>query len=76
VIVLDNIQWFEVLKGKSGRAKPTLKLMGLGKLVNEKARMLFLWGRGRGCSWPGCLRLTDGFGCRRGAVVGVYNSEA
>jgi len=47
VTILDNVQWFEVLEGKSGRAKPALELMGLGKLVNEKARMLSMGQRKR-----------------------------
>ncbi|XP_047327908.1 ABC transporter I family member 1 [Impatiens glandulifera] len=38
--LLDNIQWFEVLEGKQGRALPALEFMGLGRLVNDKARML------------------------------------
>ena len=47
VTVLDNVQWFEALEGKCGRAKPALELMGLGKLVNEKARMLSMGQRKR-----------------------------
>ncbi|ONK65906.1 uncharacterized protein A4U43_C06F2190 [Asparagus officinalis] len=45
--VLDNVQWFEVLEGKCGRAKPALELMGLGRLVNDKARMLSMGQRKR-----------------------------
>lgn len=45
--VLDNVQWFEVLEGKCGRAKPALELMGLGRLINEKASMLSMGQRKR-----------------------------
>ncbi|KAL0360096.1 UNVERIFIED_CONTAM: ABC transporter I family member 1 [Sesamum radiatum] len=38
--VLDNVQWFEVLEGKQGKSIPALELMGLGRLMKEKARML------------------------------------
>ncbi|KAL6013646.1 ABC transporter I member 1 [Asimina triloba] len=45
--VLDNVQWFEVLEGKSGKAMPALELMGLGRLAKEKARMLSMGQRKR-----------------------------
>ncbi|XP_019246741.1 PREDICTED: ABC transporter I family member 1 isoform X1 [Nicotiana attenuata] len=45
--VLDNVQWFEVLEGKQGRSLPALQLMGLGRLVNDKARMLSMGQRKR-----------------------------
>ncbi|KAI3930860.1 hypothetical protein MKX01_017550 [Papaver californicum] len=45
--VLDNVQWFEVLEGKSGKSKAALELMGLGRLINEKARMLSMGQRER-----------------------------
>ncbi|KAI3963896.1 hypothetical protein C5167_032922 [Papaver somniferum] len=45
--VLDNVQWFEVLEGKSGKSKAALELMGLGRLINEKARMLSMGQRKR-----------------------------
>ncbi|KAI3862738.1 hypothetical protein MKX03_021480 [Papaver bracteatum] len=46
-IILDNVQWFEVLEGKSGKSKAALELMGLGRLINEKARMLSMGQRKR-----------------------------
>ncbi|XP_027332871.1 ABC transporter I family member 1 [Abrus precatorius] len=45
--VLDNVQWFEVLEGKQGKAMPALELMGLGKLAKEKPRMLSMGQRKR-----------------------------
>ncbi|XP_010276280.1 PREDICTED: ABC transporter I family member 1 [Nelumbo nucifera] len=45
--VLDNVQWFEVLEGKCGKAMGALELMGLGRLANEKARMLSMGQRKR-----------------------------
>ncbi|XP_072979024.1 ABC transporter I family member 1 [Typha angustifolia] len=45
--VLDNVQWFEVLEGKCGKSLGALELMGLGRLVNEKARMLSMGQRKR-----------------------------
>ncbi|XP_043690620.1 ABC transporter I family member 1 [Telopea speciosissima] len=45
--VLENVQWFEVLEGKSGKALPSLELMGLGRLANEKSRMLSMGQRKR-----------------------------
>ncbi|KAI4376746.1 hypothetical protein MLD38_014472 [Melastoma candidum] len=45
--VLDNVQWFEVLEGKMGKSLPALELMGLGRLVNEKARLLSMGQRKR-----------------------------
>ncbi|KAH0706996.1 hypothetical protein KY289_012072 [Solanum tuberosum] len=45
--VLDNVQWFEVLEGKQGKSLPALELMGLGRLVNDKARMLSMGQRKR-----------------------------
>uniref|UniRef100_A0A1D1Y8A6 ABC transporter I family member 1 n=1 Tax=Anthurium amnicola TaxID=1678845 RepID=A0A1D1Y8A6_9ARAE len=45
--VLDNVQWFELLEGKSGRALPALELMGLGRLAHEKPRMLSMGQRKR-----------------------------
>ncbi|KAL5718314.1 ABC transporter I member 1 [Ranunculus cassubicifolius] len=38
--VLDDVQWFELLEGKHGKGKGAIELMGLGRLMNEKARML------------------------------------
>lgn len=45
--VLDNVQWFELLEGKYGKAKDAIELMGLGRLMNEKARMLSMGQRKR-----------------------------
>jgi heme ABC exporter ATP-binding subunit CcmA len=45
--VLDNIQWFELLEGKHGKAMPALELMGLGRLAKEKPRMLSMGQRKR-----------------------------
>ncbi|KAF6146437.1 hypothetical protein GIB67_037737 [Kingdonia uniflora] len=45
--VLDNAQWFEFLEGKSGKSKDALELMGLGRLINDKARMLSMGQRKR-----------------------------
>ncbi|CAL1414903.1 unnamed protein product [Linum trigynum] len=45
--VLDNVQWFEVLEGKHGKSLPALELMGLGRLANEKTRMLSMGQRKR-----------------------------
>ncbi|KAG6481466.1 hypothetical protein ZIOFF_058070 [Zingiber officinale] len=45
--VLDNVQWFEVLEGKCGRSLPALELMGIGRLANDKARMLSMGQRKR-----------------------------
>ncbi|RWV84602.1 hypothetical protein GW17_00053671 [Ensete ventricosum] len=45
--VLDNVQWFEVLEGKCGKSTDALELMGLGRLANEKARMLSMGQRKR-----------------------------
>ncbi|KAL5724814.1 ABC transporter I member 1 [Ranunculus cassubicifolius] len=45
--VLDNVQWFELLEGKHGKAKGAIELMGLGRLMNEKARMLSMGQRKR-----------------------------
>uniref|UniRef100_K3XSZ2 ABC transporter domain-containing protein n=2 Tax=Setaria TaxID=4554 RepID=K3XSZ2_SETIT len=37
--VLKNVQWLELLEGKDGSsAGPTIELMGLGRLMNEKSR--------------------------------------
>ena len=46
--VLENVQWFELLEGKDGtRSGPAIELMGLGRLMNEKARMLSMGQRKR-----------------------------
>nr|GMD74662.1 ABC transporter I family member 1 [Ipomoea batatas] len=45
--VLDNVQWFEVLEGKQGKSLPALELVGLGRLANEKSRMLSMGQRKR-----------------------------
>ncbi|KAJ4777588.1 hypothetical protein LUZ62_061845 [Rhynchospora pubera] len=45
--VLENVQWFEVLEGKIGKSEGALELMGLGRLMNEKARMLSMGQRKR-----------------------------
>ncbi|KAM1242488.1 hypothetical protein ACFX2G_034835 [Malus domestica] len=45
--VLDNVQWFEVLKGKEGNSLLALELMRLGRLAKEKARMLSMGQRKR-----------------------------
>ncbi|KAF5198910.1 Abc transporter i family member [Thalictrum thalictroides] len=47
ITVLDNVQWFELLEGKTGKAKEAIELMGLGRLMNEKARMLSMGQRKR-----------------------------
>jgi ABC-type transport system involved in cytochrome c biogenesis ATPase subunit len=41
------VQWFELLEGKHGRAAPAVDLMGLGRLANDKARMLSMGQRKR-----------------------------
>ncbi|KAL4287168.1 hypothetical protein AHAS_Ahas19G0159200 [Arachis hypogaea] len=45
--VLENVEWFELLEGKYGRALPALELMGLGRLAKEKPRMLSMGQRKR-----------------------------
>nr|AKM76512.1 AT1G63270-like protein [Geranium maderense] len=45
--VLDNVRWFEILEGKEGKSLPALQLMGLGRLANEKSRMLSMGQRKR-----------------------------
>lgn len=45
--VLDNVQWFELLEGKHGRSRPALELMGLGRLIDKKAKMLSMGQRKR-----------------------------
>ncbi|KAE8807783.1 ABC transporter I family member 1 [Hordeum vulgare] len=45
--VLENVQWFELLEGKHGRSAPAIELMGLGRLMNDKARMLSMGQRKR-----------------------------
>ncbi|XP_004507717.1 ABC transporter I family member 1 [Cicer arietinum] len=45
--VLDNIQWFELLEGKHGKAMPALEVMGLGKLAKEKPKVLSMGQRKR-----------------------------
>ncbi|KAF8400540.1 hypothetical protein HHK36_013839 [Tetracentron sinense] len=45
--VLDNVQLFEILEGKYGKSEGALQLMGLGRLMNEKARMLSMGQRKR-----------------------------
>ncbi|GAU18341.1 hypothetical protein TSUD_202300 [Trifolium subterraneum] len=45
--VLENIQWFELLEGKHGKAMPALQLMGLGRLAKEKPKMLSMGQRKR-----------------------------
>ncbi|KAJ3693622.1 hypothetical protein LUZ60_009102 [Juncus effusus] len=45
--VLENVQWFELLEGKYGKSESTLELMGLGRLMNEKSRMLSMGQRKR-----------------------------
>ncbi|EYU22835.1 hypothetical protein ABFS82_03G111600 [Erythranthe guttata] len=45
--VLDNVQWFEILEGKQGKSIPAIELMGLGRLMKEKARMLSMGQRKR-----------------------------
>ncbi|CAH9128688.1 unnamed protein product [Cuscuta epithymum] len=45
--VLDNVQWFEVLEGKQGKSLPALEAVGLGRLANEKSRMLSMGQRKR-----------------------------
>ncbi|XLT35701.1 hypothetical protein HN873_066993 [Arachis hypogaea] len=42
--VLENVQWFELLEGKYGKALPALELMGLAK---EKPKMLSMGQRKR-----------------------------
>ncbi|ONM13405.1 ABC transporter I family member 1 [Zea mays] len=44
--VLENVQWFELLEGKdSSRSGPAIQLMGLGRLMNEKARRMLSMGQ-------------------------------
>ncbi|PKA53526.1 ABC transporter I family member 1 [Apostasia shenzhenica] len=46
--VLENVQWFELLEGKDGKKSlPAIELMGLGRLANDKARMLSMGQRKR-----------------------------
>ncbi|RDY07389.1 ABC transporter I family member 1, partial [Mucuna pruriens] len=45
--VLNNVEWFELLEDKQGKARPALELMGLGRLANEKPRMLSMGQRKR-----------------------------
>ncbi|QCD94933.1 heme exporter protein A [Vigna unguiculata] len=45
--VLNNVQWFEVLENKEGKAMAAVELMGLGRLANEKPRMLSMGQRKR-----------------------------
>uniref|UniRef100_A0A7N0RC79 ABC transporter domain-containing protein n=1 Tax=Kalanchoe fedtschenkoi TaxID=63787 RepID=A0A7N0RC79_KALFE len=45
--VRHNVEWFELLESKEGRSVPALELMGLGKLINDKARMLSMGQRKR-----------------------------
>ncbi|KAK4757298.1 hypothetical protein SAY87_007425 [Trapa incisa] len=45
--VLENVQWFELLESKMGKSLPAVELMGLGRLANEKARMLSMGQRKR-----------------------------
>ncbi|CAL0304549.1 unnamed protein product [Lupinus luteus] len=45
--VFWNVNMFEFLEGKKGRALPALQLMGLGRLANEKPRMLSMGQRKR-----------------------------
>ena len=45
--VLNNVQWFELLENKEGKAMAALELMGLGRLANEKPRMLSMGQRKR-----------------------------
>ena len=45
--MLDNVQWFEVLKGKQGKSLAALELMGLGRLADEKAKMMSMRQRKR-----------------------------
>ncbi|CAJ1944800.1 unnamed protein product [Sphenostylis stenocarpa] len=45
--VLNNVQWFELLENKEGKAMAAVELMGLGKLANEKPRMLSMGQRKR-----------------------------
>ncbi|KAK9083456.1 hypothetical protein Scep_029927 [Stephania cephalantha] len=45
--VLENIQWFEVLEGKVGKAEKALEFMGLARLANEKPRRLSMGQRKR-----------------------------
>ncbi|XP_078438555.1 non-intrinsic ABC protein 10 [Wolffia australiana] len=45
--VLENVAWFEVLEGKEGKAMEALTMMGLGRLANEKPRMLSMGQRKR-----------------------------
>lgn len=45
--VLENVLWFELLEGKSGKSQKALELMGLGRLINDKSRMLSMGQRKR-----------------------------
>lgn len=38
--VLHNVEWFEVLEGKSGKSMWALELMGIGRLAKENVKML------------------------------------
>ncbi|XP_074316706.1 ABC transporter I family member 1 [Silene latifolia] len=45
--IRENVEWHEVLEGKFGRSLPAIELMGLGRLANDKARMLSMGQRKR-----------------------------
>ena len=45
--VVKNVELFEILDGKRGKAMPALELMGLGRLAEEKPRMLSMGQRKR-----------------------------
>uniref|UniRef100_A0A2P2IRB3 Uncharacterized protein MANES_14G111800 n=1 Tax=Rhizophora mucronata TaxID=61149 RepID=A0A2P2IRB3_RHIMU len=45
--VLENTEFFELLEYKQGKSLPALELMGLGKLANDKSRMLSMGQRKR-----------------------------
>lgn len=45
--MLENVQWFELLEGKHNKSAPAIELMGLERLMNDKARMLSMGQRKR-----------------------------
>jgi len=45
--VVDNVEWWEVLDGKCGKSRKALQFMGLGHVMNDKARVLSVGQRKR-----------------------------
>lgn len=45
--VVDNVEFWEFLDGKCGKSRKALEFMGLGRLMNEQARLLSVGQRKR-----------------------------